>query len=85
MNFDHRLRCANVDQMMVIEPVQSLHLFFGLHIWLCVRDVPALVVGDETDGRSVKQQIIEGFEEQSIEIFGHLCHRKRRRLTDRVS
>lgn len=73
MNFDHRLGCASVDQMMVVEPVQSLHLFLRLYIWLCVRDVPALIVGDEADGRFGERQSIEGFEKQSIEIFGHFC------------
>ena len=66
MNFDHRLGCANVDQMVIVEPVQSLHLFFWLYIWLGVRDVAALVVGDETDGRFGERQTIEGFKKQSI-------------------
>ena len=55
MNFDHRLGGRNVDQMMVVEPVQSLHLFLRLHIWLRVRDVAALVVGDEANGWFVEQ------------------------------
>lgn len=74
MNFDHRLGCRNVDQVMIIEPVQSLHFLFRLHIWLGVRDVAALIVGDEANGRFVEQQIIEGFEEQCrMQVFGHLC------------
>lgn len=65
MNFDHRLGRRTVDQVMIVEPVQSLHLLFRLHIWLGVRDVATLVVGDEADGRLVEQQVIEGFEEQN--------------------